>query len=917
MRADDLRRRVQSTILQSILADKLSVDWLNLFIHDRDVLPTSLSYKNIPLHIFAHIGIQAPVIASPMALCVLFKKRTMFQIYFEHHATQEQAHIKSLKTLWSLIMSCSDAIDQFLHRSITGSPKYTQFIQMLCVRLQWLLRPHLKSFQRIHEQLVCADPEFTYKLCHNDLYCHRSPLLLNLSKRVLQNINPTHKVFSAENATIQAMYYRRVFTTIMNMSTPDKMIRKFCATEIGHSFLFSTIHHHLHPFMRALHTRSKKPQNSTTFKRVITGQVWYVPSTITPYENNVLNFFTDDFHFQTVVNPTQQGPWFFFKAGSYHPRFCSLLPDKFKGCVHRLKYSQLRITSDGVAVPCSLFPELKVYSKHVIDVTLMFPSLRRFVKRRTTRKRMPRFPPFHNRSTLKAQDWSFFARHYDTHAQDLKRRNVFISVAFGLGHIGITTVDGLAISDMFTDFFERRSIETTTSKDYQSLLHQLSSLDITMIRPTLGGYILRHKFYTRPLQGLYKAYTCDNPEILTTYIRICQTEKVIFAEDSELAPFRIYALLNAERIPARIKRLLLHFCVNHGLSLRAQPRNITGHTERPNLNTPLKIAMSMIPAMSHCLRLLFDRQTMTFCSAHALLAFADSHTPCHHRMFTLQFKNENGVGQSVYEEFLRLAWQNATQKRLMRVCEASGSITFSYADSATMEDPTLYAYILGFITAICLKRGLFLPFVLESTVWTYLKSDIDAVDDCFTSGQTYFETHCKDMSVDMFNQTFDTSFTAHSECQRYIHKTYSPTKEVVQMFHAGFNLFWPKSQLQHFTSDELSFMFSAPSSCTELSVEVFMTVFEKRQGKKDKRFIDKLARFSQSQWKRFLSFVTGHDRLPNLDIGESKICFSYDSESEIPRAQNCVNMLILPRDESLWQRSVNIILNYESDFGFA
>lgn len=913
LQSTELKRHVQSTMITAVLAKKLNVDWLNLFVHRRDILPSTLQYKPLHLNLFAEIGVTGTVEASPLALCVLFEKRTMFSLYYTDHVDSDRKRAKRFNSLWQFIRIHPDIITAFI-----GSCKQTargyNVIAARCLNLQWLLKSHYKAFANAHEHLMAINVNFAKVLYEYHKQVGRPPLLLALTPPILEKLHPRQSVFSSDNLEMAALYYRRVFSALLSQRKNARLIKKFCSVTRGRNYLLSTLIHHTRPFFARLRRFNRRQINKTVVTTVTSGQVFYVPETIAPYSNGVLSFYYGTSHFTTVIRPSQSGPFFFFKAGSYHTAFETLLPSRFKGRVFNLRFAEQKVISNGVAIPCSFFEDKQCFYHSTKDVTFLFPGVRKIRKKRRN-STVPVNIPFPNYNLINMDDWRIFAS-YINHVFDMSE---LVMIAYGI----LSRNCRVSVFNRLLTHLLQRKIEANTGRSIAHTLRPaLKDFSVhSSFSDVLNVYIALAK-YPLALQSLnviLELSEVTGPDLVREFLLACARERLTFRTTTAMETADLITMVLSRYTPPRVKRLALHVLDTQGvgMSLHSEARHDEAWYRALHATyADVKIQLEFTPTHPHSINIVFDRTTMDFHLNQSLLRFAHPKSPGQPKYFSLRFHGEEGTGQSVYEEVLKVAWKNAIDANLMAVSEADGCVTFGLGDATNLGDPPLYAFTLGMITGLIMRRGVFLPFQLSTRMWKYLRGDIDSLKVHFDDGAQYYERHCTAMTVDEFNECFDTECTTQPECEEYIMTTYSPKPELAQMFHSGIGCFWPEGSLGIFHACELNSMFSAVTAGTEItaanlerSIELIST--------RDRAFFEKVKQLSTDDLRRFVKFVTGKERLPLAELTESKIQFRYDRDATTPRAQNCVNMLILPADSASWDRCLYLMLNFESDFGFA
>jgi len=300
----------------------------------------------------------------------------------------------------------------------------------------------------------------------------------------------------------------------------------------------------------------------------------------------------------------------------------------------------------------------------------------------------------------------------------------------------------------------------------------------------------------------------------------------------------------------------------------------------------------------------------------------------------LEIVNEEGEGISVFKEVLDLLWKRAIDKCFMMVYE-DHFIGPTALDMMNHMDDNNFLFSLGYMSALCLCRGLYLPFPLSPDLWRYLSlgaEEVKSMDQVFTQ-------RFKDCQESLKSQTTEDILLAFGESMSdyqgltpteirdsIIRQNMLPKAQRLDMFRKGWQCLFSGHSLRRLITD-LNDLFCEPSIML-LNVENFTKVFN-RKNQMDELFIHYLKKLKPQELERLVEFITGKKRLPFVALGESPITVAWaESEETLPKAQNCINTLIVPRSQYIHKGSSKVqeerlrdimspIYEFDTIFGFS
>jgi hypothetical protein len=358
---------------------------------------------------------------------------------------------------------------------------------------------------------------------------------------------------------------------------------------------------------------------------------------------------------------------------------------------------------------------------------------------------------------------------------------------------------------------------------------------------------------------------------------------------------------------------------------------------------PFQIQMPLLVPEVYRVNLTFDRQSGSLTPLTVARRFMGHEHHVTADQFDLLIAQENGRGPAVYAEILTNMWQTAIQKRFVTLYEDDQGFCITPNLKDNIEEKQQYMdflFNLGFISGLCVARGLYLPFPLHIGFWRFL---------CMTHDDTYNDedsTALSDIFLEKFTSSlFKVSHMPELELQASLCLTdeelYFQTRDELvcryflpdwydlSQFQAGWQVFMSHIPMHHYVSPELNHIFCEPTQM-QVTVANFLLCCQAKSPQ-DELFFRYVHTLQSQELETLVFFITGKKRLPFWQLGEDKITIHWQDygpgvRSKLPIAQNCTNSLILPCNHlpssnpttlQDLQQLMQPIFHYETVYGFA
>ncbi len=376
---------------------------------------------------------------------------------------------------------------------------------------------------------------------------------------------------------------------------------------------------------------------------------------------------------------------------------------------------------------------------------------------------------------------------------------------------------------------------------------------------------------------------------------------------------RMLTILFSRDINGELRRLAWHSIYRTWQNFRMRP---TIHTFGQRPRVPIQLSLDAHDEENTTL--VFDRATARLLNPHELLDYFG--TPFSPWEIDFEIAGENeAAGVSVYTEVLHLAWKSAVQKHRMIPYEDD---TFCVNTTNQSDDSDLF--ILGCLSAICVARGLFLPYPLYSAFWKFLTTVDDGISlvplsDTFSTRIVYYTELWSDYTNQQLQEimNFSDSDMLMSRVElAALHMI--PNFSDISKFRSGWQMFMGNVPL-HSIYSHLNDMFVEPSR-RKIEYQAFVSCFRRNAdySMQEEWFLQWLQALTPQELERVVKFITGKDRLPYCELGEEQISICWSQENTFVKSQNCTHTLVMPECDQSTCISVFMkpVLEYDTVFGF-
>lgn len=295
---------------------------------------------------------------------------------------------------------------------------------------------------------------------------------------------------------------------------------------------------------------------------------------------------------------------------------------------------------------------------------------------------------------------------------------------------------------------------------------------------------------------------------------------------------------------------------------------------------------------------------------------------------------EESIGKAVYEDGLALLWQGAVESKwFVRISNDQKDTTVEgymvSQECPTTEETMEQIFALGFVTSLCVHRGMYLPIPIHRDLWTLITHPPQT--NVPYERLEILQSYCLRtlaMSLEDFTDTFAVTDDVRLQYgndprdnMEFMYNECMPPLPLIQRFQCGWNVFIPIAVLNQPWNDTNTHMrlFNPPWSMeTEFTVQRVKDAFRFNLPE-DERFVEAITQFTPEELRALVEFVTGKPRLPQTAYGENHMSISwtrYASTHTLPRAQNCTHTLLLQKDIPSVYDALRPILRYPTVFGF-
>lgn len=632
----------------------------------------------------------------------------------------------------------------------------------------------------------------------------------------------------------------------------------------------------------------------------------------------------------------------------------AVLSPKFRGRVPRLRFGN-SVQSDGILVPWTQLvetPDLKVSQRHD-DVSLGLGLRRHHPRSRTVprgrrRRRRRRQPhpgttsaemaarvPFRLRCLLTYQDLRALAPVYRTLPVAYQR--VFYLMFWELQAVVMTAwVSKPAICGA-VDLLLRTLIASLDPTTILTRLNDASNIMLWVrflplvraVSPLVRGFMRVMLCRGRFLQAVVDSRV--DAEELATVVALLGDMGAVVESTQDVSPQEAAETFCRQDVPTALKRVLYHTMV---ICAALNVRGGVPPVRMPSVDDPREVKrvprtkLTFVPPNDESVAVWVRRQDRAVDNNPMQLRayIGSSRGAADAARFDLRMKDEVGRGEAVFAEALRLLWTQAVESGLF-TRYTDHEFSMSVGVDSKFSDA---AFVLGFVSSLCVARGLYLPLALAADMYAYLYFDpaFDVPYRLLFGSFDRLKANARRLPLAVRNQEFDISEADTAlygpdplSNDDFVETLAIPHKHVLREFKAGWDVFTSREmQLEQVPPTTIASMFNTPTSTVHgLTYDGFVAVFRSSSDPRDEKFLQYVSTLSSTELARLVHFVTGNTRLPLTHIGEPAISIVWvnDSNARLPLAQNCTHTLLLPALSSCTIAEMMApVFEFDTVFGF-
>lgn len=932
-----LRCNVERALVRYVIDGKIDKRWLYFMLDDIDTVPQDLG-PLLQIPVFDTDNISTQMKCTIVSLCILFKKRTMFCNLFQDNFRTERRlyrqHRYDSSWLW-YHLDTPRILTEFLQQS---NP-YT--LHLLC-RVQAIMHPFISNLSTTHSTLFGANPNLLRTLCTFKIPHTSTRLAPILSPELMTVLDPND---------VDTKLYKYCFNYIMTKLPPfigfTTPIHKRWIRSSTMSQFLGFMERKVHSYMMRLHSRchrlkaSRKvvPQNRGYAYLVPQKNIWWVSLS----KEHILASFTSENRetgeinqHRSIVSASEAQTLSNIQSCVFLTRGTYIDPDKFPrqlcahlkkygGRVPKLNFQRYGFDSTGLILNPDALQVMRIENRdRVVDITSIL-EIKTVRKRR--RKPLPS-PIFAARMHLNQDELERFSAQWPSWS--IPQRKVFCLIFWFIGKVDIAFVSK---SLPMLTFVKELITELALNSTYRSAMTKIKAHLWNKLKPLCGHLCKKAKAWI--LMNNYQDTCLINcllecllePALFVFVYKTIVNEKLVVGSNIDIYKSYGQMILTGAGWPPRLRRLIYHSM--NWASLHTPFLN--WHESQSDivsvpdalLDVPqLKILLLFIPSPANSvIKLVFDRHSKRFQNISSVRQLCSSMVT-KATIFDVKIRNEPGYGPAVFSEVLQIKWSHMIELKALTSYDDSGLCFCARGDFSVDEHKISdMCFELGLISALCVERGLYLPLPLATDFWAFLKLEIDDEEKClryekvFTKVVRMWES-VRDLDAKSFAGTFG---LPESECKTvqsrkdYIYDGYQPCATMLTSFYSGWDSIICRSKFKCLAGD-LNAIFCEPKVTLNYTYRDFRETFQVTN-EKDDEFLTTVRNFNTVQLKILVAFITGKKRLPLLDLGEPPITVVWQGDGCLPRAQNCMNTIILPGYVWDMKECLNVIFQYETVFG--
>lgn len=612
---------------------------------------------------------------------------------------------------------------------------------------------------------------------------------------------------------------------------------------------------------------------------------------------------------------TAHAAWLFirfntrFTKGQSHPYLYNLVR-KFNGRVPRLSFHSAYY-SDGIMLPWEqvrqFFPQVPAGTQEH-DITHYFKVHRLLHTQRVNRKCPTTPSPYLTLSQL-----CTFDHEYLTWTE--AKRKLFCRMFFenGLGdHILNTEAQANFVVKVLTKLEYRRNMHnlmnfsfwerfTRLQDRFSERLHVMFLLGVTPTAPLALLFEAQHN-WTPSKIGHFLAVAHMYDIQLSAFMPNVRTPEI----------FRQARILHCiANLPGTLRRVIWQTSLSlpwYDAGRNYEPIRLPEPVATPNTNIP-------VYEPEPCITFHVNRQTGCIEDFKALSVYEP---------VVLMFKDEPGQGQGVYKDILSTVWKKALEKKLVTWQDNT-----LFINTAATFNPNTCQQLqhLGFISALSIYRGFYLPFPLHKCWWTHIVQGANKSmsTQAFEPIIRQYLQMLAPMNDGEVADVLGLPLTSVQGASReqLIEKHYIPDITFFYNFCLGFSLVFQNPEtllkLGSWPGIDLNRVLVDPKPHI-MSPQAFEQCFH-LQHCHDTVFLEFVETLNVTQLSQLVHFITGKRRLPLVQIGEPLMSVTWAQRGGLPYSHNCTNTLSLNRrfcsSVHEIQKFCQVIFDYDTVYGLA
>lgn len=918
--SQDLKETVRNSIINKVFWKHLPSNWL-VFLLDETTQPAVILPEKLIVTLNVR-GKQEKFCFTALALAVLFQR---FDMFIWNSPSLFKKELKSMNNgnynVWSLFEH-NNVINRFLH-NISRPSSRDLMVGIMSIVYKWN-SPHTNI-----SNMLCGvkiDSRTVFKLC-----VETPPVWTGFNSYPMLPF--TYQLVDAisEDDLLMCMQSHRVIVKdkilnfVLEMDEERDEESSWIADNVRQTL--NILDHKIKPFMKALYSRIMK--KDTLVKRVTPIVISLESSVIYELSYNNHTYHTIKFtskdgkNYKVVLNEkdfklskSENKNLIFVPSGHFvdHPTYSDNYVSK-----RSFKSQDPRIRSDGILYTVKEMADI-FNSGRVEPTHELLTNIKIYKRRQHSKKSLNRvLIPFMKICHLDFADLTVFSKEFQTFTQE--QRYIFYILFWNIKEINLLEWVKRPGLCKFVDSFLTR---LTDMNELPKMLSGLNSALWVKLRCLMEQLSPRSKavILVMTTESLNEMITpvvdsSDDVETFSYVINLISNMNVVLQSHSKIDVCKAVSLLYSGNIPPNLRRLLYHILSTSRITCQ-KTTVLDPHKYNDCKYGDINVKLYMTHSEMCSETIQFDRVERKFYMLDNIYHLCNS-PKIEPGRFDIVFKNEIGIGESVYEEVLKCAWDAALEDGYMTRYE-DGTICLSIG--ADFSKYITHSFALGLVSALCIQRKFNLPYKLSEELWSYLVHDSSFFIPprlLFSVYNTRMEQTNK-LSSQEFSYMFGCSLEESVDNKRsdIIQALSVPNIELLNSFKNGWTLIKNGISLDNIDPSLLNQTF-----CLELETDISYIEFEKlfdRRCDKDDIFLNFVSTLSKHELLKLVEFMTGKKGLPNISMGDEKLSVFWtgNDDAVLPIAQNCINSVIcsIPMVSRL-RKVFRPIFRFETSFGYS